>query len=167
MNLVDNAVALRVLYLLVTPFDKWPAYHEGIIDKDGNALKNAQSFNWTMLHRLVARLKMLLGKLPGGKTKVASYLAAYLLVKENMNTEHIDYSYITENDLLNVKYTFDEFSEFARLIEDGEMTSPVVPANNTENIAGVKKGDEPPINLKKRKKNVARYFRRVSGVASR
>ena len=36
---VDNLIALRILYLLVTPFVKTKAYEYGIIDDKGNYLK--------------------------------------------------------------------------------------------------------------------------------
>ena len=35
MKIVDNLIAFRILYMLVTPFEKTDAFKFGIIDKDG------------------------------------------------------------------------------------------------------------------------------------
>ena len=150
--LLDNAVALRTVWLLTLPFDKWPAFKDGIIDKDGKVINEPKKENddWTMMHRLVSRLKIMLGKLPGGKSQFASLTAAYMLVKET--TEYHESSIIDESRLIR-KIRFSEFVEFNRLAqkvkhiqEDGETA----PANNITNVAGIKPGDEPP----KKKKGV-------------
>ena len=36
---VDLLIAYRVIKILVTPFEKQPAFKQGIIDKDGKVLK--------------------------------------------------------------------------------------------------------------------------------
>lgn len=89
-NVVDNLIAFRVLYMLVTPFDKTEAFKFGIIDKEGVALKKSKDLktteekdSYTNLHRLVFSLKRLLGKVPGGKSQLASLVAAYWLIKES------------------------------------------------------------------------------------
>ena len=90
MSTIDTVIAIRVVQLLATPFKDWPAFHKGIIDQNGkqltpaNKLTQAQSDDWTMLHRLCWRLKLILAKIPGGSSQVASIAAAYLLVKENL-----------------------------------------------------------------------------------
>lgn len=90
MSMIDNLIAFRVLYMLVTPFDKTDAFKLGIIDKDGKALKKVKDFKssaerdaYTALHRLVFNLKKLLAKVPGGSSQLASIVAAYWLIKEN------------------------------------------------------------------------------------
>lgn len=88
-NIVDNLIALKVLYMLVTPFEKTEAFKLGVIDKDGNVIVKAkdrsyeQKNSYDALDRLVFSLKRLLGKLPGGKSQIASLAAAYYLVKES------------------------------------------------------------------------------------
>lgn len=85
----DNFVALKVLYMLVTPFDKTQAFKLGVIDKDGKLLVKIkdQTFEqkeaYDYLDRLVFNLKRLLAKVPGGKSQLASVVAALYLVKEN------------------------------------------------------------------------------------
>jgi len=87
-NYVDNIIAFRILSKLVTPFDQTDAFKLGVIDKDGTILvkikdqTSEQKEAYDMLDRLVFSLKRLLGVLPGGKSKIASFAAAYYLVKE-------------------------------------------------------------------------------------
>ncbi len=145
-KIVDNVIAARILYLLVLPFYKWQAFKEGIIDENGAVIQQgAKSDNWTMLHRLVSRLKILLGKLPGGKSPIASAAAAYLLVKEcvesNNEPYRIELVYDQVSKLEVPDELISEVTEFySDLLEDGEA----VPTNNISNIAGIKPGDEPP-----------------------
>lgn len=88
-QLIDNLIAFRVLRMLVTPFKDTQAYKLGIIDENGEVLKKTKDFTtsaeknaYTMLHRMVFRLKKLLAKVPGGSTRLASFTAAYFLIKE-------------------------------------------------------------------------------------
>lgn len=88
---VDLFVLYHFLKRLATPFEKWDAFKLGIIDKQGNIVKNRKDFT-TVAERdalrlfdvVVLNLKKLIGKLPGGKTKIASYAAALLLLKEDV-----------------------------------------------------------------------------------
>jgi hypothetical protein len=109
MKFVDNAIATRILYLLNLPFQQWPAYRQGIIDHDGKIVKQKESDDWTMLHRLVARLKMLLAKIPGGNSHLGTMLASYLLVKENIEN---DGEHLTESDIILKRPTFREYVEY-------------------------------------------------------
>ena len=87
-QLVDNLITLRILKLLTTPFTKMKAYELGLIDEDGNRIKphkdmsTAERNEFTLLHRLVFRLKRLLAKVPGGRSQLGSYIAALALIKE-------------------------------------------------------------------------------------
>lgn len=88
-QLVDNLIAFRIVKMLVTPFNETQAFKFGIIDDKGNPLKKIKDLktmderdSYTMLHRMVFRLKKLLARLPGGESKLASFTAAYFLVKE-------------------------------------------------------------------------------------
>lgn len=86
----DLFYAFRFLKLLVTPFEKTPAFELGIIDKDGKVLKKAadrttpdEKSAYTVFHRLVFNIKKLLAKVPGGKSVLARYGAALFLIKEH------------------------------------------------------------------------------------
>lgn len=70
-RVVDNLIAFRMLYMLVTPFDQTDAFKFGIIDKEGVALKKskdlkttAEKDSYTNLHRLVFSLRDCLVKYP-------------------------------------------------------------------------------------------------------
>lgn len=86
---IDLALSYKFLKNLVTPFDKWPAYKLGIIDKEGNIIKPRRE-RLTQQEKdalgyfdvITLNLRKLLGKLPGGKSAIATYAAAYLLLKE-------------------------------------------------------------------------------------
>ena len=87
---VDLLIAYRVIKMLVTPFDKQPAFKYGIIDKDGKVLKKFNTIkgsqekrSYTVLHRFVFNLKRILSKV-GIKGKLGSFaVAAALLLKED------------------------------------------------------------------------------------
>lgn len=150
---IDSVIALRVLYLLTMPFKKWKAFEEGIIDENGEKIKEGEitSDNWTMLHRLVWRLKKLIGKLPGGKSMVASMTAAYLLVKESDQymEEYSDEELIAMLEAVDISVEYDKIES---LLE--EITG-------VGNCAGMPPVDaEPPVtktkyanNNRKRKQN--------------
>ena len=77
---------------LTTPFEKTKAYQLGIIDKNGKNLIKKRDFEnqeqkdaYTMMDTLIFNLKKLLGKVPGGKSRIASYAAALLLLREEKN----------------------------------------------------------------------------------
>jgi hypothetical protein len=84
----DLFYAFRFLKLLVTPWNKMPAYDLGIIDDNGKVLKKKRTTPeeksaYTVFHRLVFNLKRLLGKIPFGKTRLATYASALFLIKES------------------------------------------------------------------------------------
>jgi hypothetical protein len=132
---IDNAIAVRIIYLLVTPFDQWEAYKKGIIDADGKVINQPTTGDddWTMLHRLVARLKKMLAKIPGGSSKIASYAAAYLLVREAMesNKEYSNLEEIYER-MITASYDDPLLEQIKVIIEDA-------PVNVAGNVATVEK----------------------------
>ena len=88
--MIDNLIAVRMLYMLVTPFEKTKAYELGIIDADGKILRKASELTtddekdaYNYLTRLVFNVKRLINKLPGGESKLKNFVAAYFLIKES------------------------------------------------------------------------------------
>lgn len=127
---VDLFLVYQFLKRLSTPFEQWDAYKLGIIDRQGKVLKPsseqstaAEKQAWGYFDRMVANLKKLLAKVPGGSTRLASYAAALLLLKEQDNLKHMS----------------DE--EMCNLLEDG-----IANVVGGGNIAGVGVGPqgEPP-----------------------
>jgi hypothetical protein len=79
-KIIDNLIALRIIYLLTVPFDKTDAYKNGLIDANGNKLKDAETpeekNSTSMLHRLCWNIKKVFALVPGGKTRLGSLAAA-------------------------------------------------------------------------------------------
>lgn len=112
---IDLLITYRVIKMLVTPFEKQPAYALGIIDKNGKVLRKAKTLNtakekeaYTLLHRFVFNLKRLINIIPGGKSKLGTYAAALgLLLKENKDINMIElekdlYKHLSENNLIKL-----------------------------------------------------------------
>ena len=82
----------KFLRILTTPWENTDAFKLGIIDGKGKILKKKSKLktikekdSYTMMHRLVWKLKRLMEKVPFGKTRLASYAAALWLIKEEKN----------------------------------------------------------------------------------
>ena len=82
----DLVYTFRFLRLLTTPWEDTNAFKLGLIDDQGKKIKKPQSTEeksaYNLFHRLVYNVKKLINKVPGGKSKIASYAAALLLLKE-------------------------------------------------------------------------------------
>lgn len=92
---VDNLLAYRVLRLLTTPFEDTDAFKLGIIDAKGKELKPMSALNtviereaYTLLHRLVFRLKKIIEKIPIENKRLLSLAAAYSLIRENFDKKY-------------------------------------------------------------------------------
>lgn len=86
---VDLFLVYQFIRRLATPFTKWNAYKLGIIDDNGNNLIKSKDFTnsrqrkaWGVFDRMIANLKKLLAKVPGGSSRFATYAAALFLIKE-------------------------------------------------------------------------------------
>ncbi len=101
----------QFLKKLVTPFNKTDAFKLGIIDEKGKILKRRRDLEgdeekdaYNLSDTLVWNLKKILGKIPLGKTRLASYAAALWLIKEQQ-----DGYKITEEEL-ELQF-FDQFEK--------------------------------------------------------
>ena len=88
-GVVDLFMLYQFLKKLVTPFNKTKAFELGIIDERGNVLKKRKDLNtieerqaFGLFDVLVNNIKKLIEKVPGGKSRIASYAAALLLLRE-------------------------------------------------------------------------------------
>jgi len=85
----DTVYAFRFVRLLTQKWEKTTAFKLGVVDKDGKKLKKpstpAEKASYTVFHRLVFNLKRLIGKIPFGKSVLASWAAALYLLKEHGN----------------------------------------------------------------------------------
>ena len=88
MGIVDTLIVFRILKLLTTKWENHQAYKLGLIDKNGNRIKDKKVESsqekdaLSLLHRLVFNLKRIVQKVPFGKTAFASYAVAIALLKE-------------------------------------------------------------------------------------
>lgn len=151
-GVVDLAAIYMFLKRLVTPFEQWDAYKTGLIDKDGKVIVDKadrtpeQNKSFGYFDRLVANLKKLLGKLPGGKTRIASFAAALLLLREK-NLDPDDIEYLEECLQQYMK-------EAEMLVEEGEGG----PTNSTSMGPGM--GDDPQAFPKKKRRRKTQFITR-------
>lgn len=122
----DLVYTFRFLTLLVTPFEKTEAFKLGLIDEKGKRIKenridtSEEKNAYTPFHRLVFNIKRLLGKIPGGRSSVASYAAALYLIKENLNlTDKGVQKIIEETGYEPVQFLNESSSWF--LLDDGSV----------------------------------------------
>ena len=82
----DTVYAFRFVRLLVQKWEKTDAFKLGVIDKNGKKLKKAispaEKSAYTYFHRLVYNIKRLIGRIPFGKSALASWATALFLLKE-------------------------------------------------------------------------------------
>lgn len=91
---VDSIIAYRILRMLTTPFEETDAFRLGIIDEKGKELKKMGSLNtveerdaYSILHRMIFRIKRIIEKVPLENKKLVSFAAALSLIKEHYKTD--------------------------------------------------------------------------------
>ena len=162
---IDLFVTYRFIKLLVTPFENTPAFKLGIIDKDGNRIKektvsrgmqptvligDEQRSAYTVLHKLVFNIKKIFGKVPGLRTKLGTYAAALFLLKDTFK-EHVEDPDVFEKEFM--KYLKEEGYEidntiseevigFGELLPKGEYTLVNDILSTEEEELSAKKGDK-------------------------
>ena len=85
-TVVDLFLVYQFIRRLTTPFNEWKAFQLGIIDERGKILKKRSTLStieernaFRIFDVMILKLKKLLEKVPGGKSKLASYAAALYL----------------------------------------------------------------------------------------
>ena len=170
---IDLFVTYRFVRLLTTPFEKTDAYKLGIIDGNGNRIRQPNSTkpavelatteqknSYTVLHKLVFNIKKLFAKVPGLRTKVGTYAAALFLLKDTFK-EHVEdpdmfekqfMKYLKENDVEFDDSISEEVIGFGEILPKGEYVLVNDILNKEEEELSAKKGDkviafddEPPV----------------------
>ena len=162
---IDLFVTYRFIKLLVTPFDKTPAFKLGIIDKDGarvmektvsrgmqptQLIGDEMRSAYTVLHKLVFNIKKIFGKVPGLRTTLGTYAAALFLLKDTFK-ESVDDPDMFEKEFM--KYLKEEGYEidntiseevigFGEVLPKGEYTLVNDILNSEEEELTAKKGDK-------------------------
>lgn len=162
-RIVDNLIAYRVLYMLVTPFTETQAYKLGIIDAEGKTLRKSSTLQtseekdaYNYLNRLVFNLKKIINRLPGGESKIKNLIAALWLVKEYYESSDRTTSLMEER----YKRILEKVNEGVILVEEEIVVSRFLkklaeegeggaPTNNTSGAAV----NEPKIT----KSNIKKY----------
>lgn len=142
-DVLNNLIAFKVLYMLVTPFKETDAYKLGIIDENGKNLIKPSKFTkyeqkeaYSYLHRLVFNMKRILAKLPGGDNRLKSLAAALYLIKEYHQAKDKSFDLMEDrfNSILNSNALLaEETIETERFFEQKEVEEEVggAPANAT------------------------------------
>lgn len=130
-GMVDLYMVYRFIRKLTTPFDKWDAYDEGIIDERGNILKKRKELRtqnekkaFTTYDLLILNIKKMLQKVPGGNSKLGSYAAALFLIRESniFSPENtLNEETISESVLDSFPSFFSDISDY---IQEQESVNP-------------------------------------------
>jgi hypothetical protein len=167
--IVDLFLVYQFIRRLATPFENWPAYEAGVIDKNGNILKGKKERNarseresFGIFDLMILKLKKLLANIPGGSSRLASYAAALWLIKEwkhfsdeSLLNENVSESVLNESlDLFFSTYCY--YTGLEEDVKEKMIEEPTVNVGSG-NIAGLGVGPqgEPgltPSQMKKYKK---------------
>lgn len=122
---VDALITYRILRLLTTPFDQQDAFRLGLIDKHGNRLKKENEINTTeeqeaysLLHRMVFRLKRIIEKIPLENKNFLSFATAVALVREQ-----IEYDDDVLEEVFYMTQERQEVKDLAEELEAGKISS--------------------------------------------
>ena len=125
---VDTLITYRILHKLVTPFDQTEAYKLGIIDQYGNQLKKDRDLTtqserdaYTILDRMIFRLKRIINKVPADRRRVSNFANALSLVREHAN-DKTEYVFL-ERDFVHAQATQQDLQETADYLAGKKMLS--------------------------------------------
>ena len=160
---VDLFVTYRFIKLLTTPFEKTDAFKLGIIDENGNRIKDKTTRKpvvvlntselknaYTILHKLVFNIKKIFAKVPGLRTKVGTYAAALFLLKDTLR-EHVSdpdvfekefMKYLKENKIELDREISEEVIGVGEVLPKGEYVLKNDILNKEEEDLTAKKGDK-------------------------
>lgn len=144
---IDSVIVYRILRMLITPFKDTQAFKLGIVDDKGRELKRMSQLHtvaerdaYTLLHRLVFRLKRIIEKVPAENKKLLSFAAALALVKEHVNSNHepidLEVKYFNKmnedlsKEVSEIESLFENRITFKMFLEDA-------PANNASATPGI------------------------------
>lgn len=134
---VDAYLVYSFIRRLVTPFEKYPAFKAGLIDKDGNFTKSRNMFTpderkaLPLFDIMIINLKRLIAKVPLGKTRIATIAAALLLLRSKPTAKKVQESYADELYLLEEEL-LKTMAEVESVMEDSAAT------NSVGGIAGLR-----------------------------
>jgi hypothetical protein len=105
---ISIVIAIKFVSQLAKPFEEWKAYQLGLIDADGNKIRDPQTAEekrqFTAWLNLIRNLKRMLVKLPGGRSQIASLAVAFMMLKDSIERKAGEK--ITVEALKNVLETY-------------------------------------------------------------
>ena len=153
--IVDLFLVYSMVKRLATPFNEWGAYKLGIIDERGNLLKSRKDLRtikernaFGLYDLMILKLKRLVEKVPGGKTRLGSYAATLYLVKEGKLYNEETPDKILEEGFMKHYTTLSEDDINLRFEE-------IVNTAGGGNVAGLPP-DDPVVSKKSQKKLLKR-----------
>ena len=163
---IDLFVTYRFLKLLTTPFEKQDAFKLGVIDKDGNRIRQPKSTrpavelsttelknSYTILHKLVFNIKKIFAKVPGLRTKVGTYAAALFLLKDTFK-ESVDDPDVFEKEFM--RYLKEQGIELDNEISEEVIGfGEVLPKGNYVLVNDILNKEEEELSAKKGDKVIA------------
>jgi hypothetical protein len=164
---LDYAMAIRIIKYLWQDYSKTEAFKLGIIDEEGKLLKSpstsAEKMAYSPFIRLVLNLKRMIGKLPGGSSKIGSMIAAYALMRECVESDE-EANFLDEIlapvmfDNMNIHQSI---GRFISLVEDG------VPVNSTAGATSPSTGGyDTPMNTGHKKKKIDTIINRKKPIST-
>ena len=117
LGVIDTYLTYQFIRRLTANFEDWKAFKTGVIDKDGNIIVPAnersseQKKSFKLFDLLILNLKKILAKIPGGKSKLATFAAALFLITEDLE----DYS---EEQLLEKLKEYINRDDLSELYEE-------------------------------------------------
>jgi len=119
--IVDLFLVYQFIKRLSTPFKDWDAYKLGIIDETGKQLIKRKDFTkrdqkdaFGIFDIMITKLKRLLEKVPGGKTRIGSYAAALYLIKEQSEIEKQDIHLIEDLSESSLEEKLNQYIEYVQ-----------------------------------------------------
>ena len=131
----DTVYAFRFIRMMVMDWKNWDAYKEGIIDENGKRIRevkldtDSKRSAYTPFVRLVANIKRLVAKIPGGGSKLVSFASALFLIKEKANLSEKGLKTICEKCDIEVLDFLNENNEWF-LLEDKQLSPGIYRVNN-------------------------------------
>lgn len=113
-TIVGSYVALKFIQLFTKPFNEWPAYKMGLIDDKGQKLRETENTTeekeFVSWKNLIRKLKIILEKVPLGPfgSKLASFAAAFWLLKEDLDNQGHEGSEIINSLYEQIKMDYPE-----------------------------------------------------------
>ena len=131
----DTVYAFRFIRMMVMDWKNWDAYKECIIDENGKRIRevkldtDSKRSAYTPFVRLVANIKRLVAKIPGGGSKLGSFASALFLIKEKANLSEKGLKTICEKCDIEVLDFLNENNEWF-LLEDKQLSPGIYRVNN-------------------------------------